>query len=100
MSGTRRIAGLIALLALAIAVAMLRYTIERSTKGHIVLAWPEPSYAHFRMTALVIGAIVGMALGISGVLLQALLRNPLAEPFILGISSGAGLGVMIALYLA
>ena len=51
---------------------------------------------NFRMTAVMVGATVGAALGISGVLLQALLRNPLAEPFILGISSGAGLGVMAA----
>jgi iron complex transport system permease protein len=43
---------------------------------------------------------VGAGLATSGVLLQALLRNPLASPFILGISAGAGLGVMAALYAA
>jgi iron complex transport system permease protein len=45
-----------------------------------------------------VGASVGAGLATSGVLLQALLRNPLASPFILGISAGAGLGVMVALY--
>jgi len=38
--------------------------------------------------------IVGVALATAGVALQALLRNPLAEPFILGLSSGAAVGVM------
>jgi iron complex transport system permease protein len=39
---------------------------------------------------------VGAALACSGVILQAILRNPLADPYILGISSGAGLGVITA----
>jgi len=39
--------------------------------------------------------LVGMGLGLGGVVMQTLLRNPLAEPFILGISSGASLGVVI-----
>lgn len=46
----------------------------------------------FRLTA---AAVVGLALATSGVSLQALLRNPLAEPFILGISTGAGVGIMV-----
>jgi iron complex transport system permease protein len=49
---------------------------------------------------MVVGVVVGASLSTAGVLLQALLRNPLASPFILGISSGAGLGVMAALYFA
>jgi iron complex transport system permease protein len=47
-----------------------------------------------RVVRIVIAVIVGVALAISGVALQALLRNPLAEPFILGLSSGAAVGVM------
>ena len=39
-------------------------------------------------------AVVGFALGAAGVTLQALLRNPLADPYVLGISSGASVGVM------
>lgn len=45
-------------------------------------------------------ALVGIALAVSGVALQALLRNPLAEPYILGLSTGAGLGIMVEGYLA
>jgi iron complex transport system permease protein len=49
-----------------------------------------------RLPRVILAAIVGAALACSGVVLQALLRNPLADPYILGISSGAGLGAMIA----
>ena len=45
-------------------------------------------------------ALVGAALAVGGLALQALLRNPLAEPYILGISSGAGVGVLCGLALA
>jgi iron complex transport system permease protein len=97
----RQVAGLAALAALAIIVALLRLMIDRDpTTGDVSLAWPDASYARFRVTALMIGAIVGSALATAGVLLQALLRNPLASPFILGVSSGAGLGVITAAWLA
>lgn len=44
---------------------------------------------------LAVGAVVGGSLAAAGVALQALLRNPLAEPFILGLSTGAGVGVLL-----
>jgi len=49
-----------------------------------------------RFRRVVLAAIVGAALACSGVVLQAILRNPLADPYILGISSGAGLGAIVA----
>jgi iron complex transport system permease protein len=49
-----------------------------------------------RLPRVILAALVGAALACSGVILQAILRNPLADPYILGISSGAGLGVIIA----
>ena len=49
-----------------------------------------------RLPRVILAALVGAALACSGVVLQAILRNPLADPYILGISSGAGLGVIIA----
>ncbi|MHC4590978.1 MAG: FecCD family ABC transporter permease [Planctomycetota bacterium] len=80
--------------------SVLRILIDRSLEGDVTLALPRPEYAWIRWTALAVGASVGAGLATSGVLLQALLRNPLASPFILGISAGAGLGVMAALYAA
>ena len=44
-------------------------------------------------------ALVGAALALSGATFQALVRNPLAEPYILGVSSGAAVGAVIALTL-
>ena len=49
-----------------------------------------------RLPRIILACIVGAALACSGVVFQALLRNPLADPYILGISSGAGLGAIIA----
>jgi len=49
-----------------------------------------------RIPRVILAALAGAALACAGVILQAILRNPLADPYILGISSGAGLGVIIA----
>jgi iron complex transport system permease protein len=53
-------------------------------------------FYNVRLPRVLLAALVGAGLAGSGVVLQAILRNPLAEPFILGISSGAGLGAIIA----
>lgn len=50
-----------------------------------------------RLPRVVAAALTGIALAVSGTLFQALLRNPLAEPFLLGVSSGAALGAVLAL---
>ena len=47
----------------------------------------------FRLPKALTAILVGSGLGISGLLMQTLFRNPLAGPFVLGISSGASLGV-------
>ncbi|GIF63728.1 iron ABC transporter permease [Asanoa ishikariensis] len=52
-----------------------------------------------RVPRTLLGLVVGAALAAAGVLLQALTRNPLAEPRILGISAGASLGVVVAITL-
>lgn len=49
-----------------------------------------------RLPRLFMGLLVGASLALAGVVFQALLRNPLADPFILGVSSGAALGAIIA----
>ena len=51
-----------------------------------------------RLPRVILAALVGAALAVSGTVLQALLRNPLADPYVLGISSGAALGAIVALY--
>lgn len=51
----------------------------------------------FRAPRLVVGALAGLAFGVSGALVQRLMRNPLASPDVLGISSGASLAAMVAM---
>jgi iron complex transport system permease protein len=53
--------------------------------------WPVLKLRGYRLLS---GLSVGAALAVSGTLLQALMRNPLASPYLLGISSGAALGVV------
>ena len=50
-----------------------------------------------RLPRTLAGALVGATLAASGVVFQGLLRNPLATPFTLGVSSGAALGAMLAI---
>jgi iron complex transport system permease protein len=50
-----------------------------------------------RLPRVVAAALVGAGLGVSGVVFQALLRNPLASPDTLGVSAGATLGAMLAI---
>jgi iron complex transport system permease protein len=52
-----------------------------------------------RLPRIVLAMLVGAALAVSGTGLQALLRNPLADPYVLGISSGAALGAIVALWI-
>ena len=49
-----------------------------------------------RLPRVLLGACVGGSLAVAGAGLQALLRNPLAEPYLLGVSNGAALGTMLA----
>ncbi len=51
-----------------------------------------------RASRVASGVIAGASLALAGALLQSLLRNSLASPDLLGLSSGAGLGVMLAIY--
>lgn len=52
-----------------------------------------------RLPRVVLAALVGASLAVAGTLFQALLRNPLADPYILGVSGGAALGGIVVLVL-
>jgi len=57
-----------------------------------------PIIAELRMPRTVLAVLVGAALGLSGAAMQGYLRNPLADPGLFGVSSGAALGAVISLY--
>jgi len=51
-----------------------------------------------RLTRVIMGLVCGAGLAVAGVIFQGILRNALAEPYVLGVSSGAGLGAVVALF--
>ena len=63
----------------------------RDAIAHVILV-------DLRLPRAVLGLAVGGVLGLSGAALQGYLRNPLAEPAVLGASNGAALGAVVALY--
>ncbi len=93
--------GALALAAVAGAplVGTTRISILRALDGSIPWADNIDAQIFFiaRLPRGVAAALVGAALAAAGVVLQALLRNPLATPFTLGVSAGAALGAMLAM---
>lgn len=65
---------------------------EKATWANIILK--------FRLPKAVTATLAGAALGVSGLQMQTLFKNPLAGPFVLGISSGASLGVALVVLTA
>ena len=65
---------------------------NRSASLHQTVVWD------IRLPRAVLAILVGGSLGLAGAAMQGLLRNPLAEPGILGVSGGAALGAVIVLY--
>jgi len=57
------------------------------------------SLVELRATRALMAFVTGGALALAGVMMQALLRNPLADPYVLGISAGASVGALFALLL-
>lgn len=101
----RRTAGLVVALALLLIVAVLSVMIGSKSIPPAVI-WdalfdPANDPDHFsirdyRLPRTVVGLVVGAAIGLSGALIQALTRNPLAEPGILGVHAGAAFAVAVA----
>ncbi|WP_298551016.1 iron ABC transporter permease [uncultured Algibacter sp.] len=69
--------------------SLINNATEQETWQHII--------QNYRLPKAITAIIVGSGLGISGLLMQTLFRNPLAGPFALGISSGASLGVALVI---
>jgi iron complex transport system permease protein len=102
--------GIASLLSVVIAIGLGPVSVDPATVvriiGHHTLrvpetqTWPATHDAiiwEVRLPRVLLGAVVGAALGVVGVTLQAVVRNPLAEPYILGISSGASTGAAAAI---
>lgn len=55
--------------------------------------------SEIRLPRIILAFIVGAGLAVAGSVFQAIIRNPMVDPYIIGISAGAGTGVMVALFL-
>ncbi len=67
--------------------------------GYPVSAIQQGVIFEYRLSRALMAALCGGALALSGAILQALLRNPLAEPYILGVSAGASTGAVAVMIL-
>ncbi|MDD4899485.1 MAG: iron ABC transporter permease [Candidatus Omnitrophica bacterium] len=85
------------LLFLAAALGVLKGSVQIPLKDFL-LKDSQP-IVQLRILRIFLAAIAGSGLAVSGIVLQAILRNSLAEPYLLGTSSGAGLGAVIAIIL-
>jgi iron complex transport system permease protein len=63
--------------------------------GSTGTGWPTAAQFAERLPAVLLASLVGAALAAAGVVYQAILRNPLADPYLLGVSSGASLAVFL-----
>src|SRR5207249_5211404 len=88
-------AGLAALAVLAFALAVVLGPAH--VPIHELLR--SPIVRDLRLPRAVLAFLVGGSLGVAGASLQALVRNPLADPYLLGLSGGAGLGAVLAIAL-
>jgi iron complex transport system permease protein len=87
---------LVGLLALAFAASLLFGAAGLGFPGGKTAAWLI--FTEIRLPRAILGALIGAALGLAGAALQGYLRNPLAEPGLLGVSGGASLGAVVAIH--
>jgi iron complex transport system permease protein len=78
---------------------ILRELVDRLPVANVSSGFSEQEAAilwQLRMPRVVLGGLVGAMLAISGAAYQGVFRNPLADPFLLGVAAGAGLGATLA----
>lgn len=72
---------------------LARFGLAEATLVDMTVVWD------IRMPRMITGVLVGAALAVSGAVMQGLFRNPLADPGLVGVSAGAGLGAVAAIVL-
>lgn len=92
--------GFLIILAAAVAWRLMVEGPVRGAEGSALDPSVLDAVHSIRISRAACGVIVGAALSVAGVMLQSLLRNPLASPDLLGLGSGAGLGVMLSIFAA
>lgn len=103
-----RVAALLIVIVLAcvLAVASVSFGSVPVPPGQILQALTASDASGYNHTVItdmriprtIIAMLVGATLGVAGAVMQAVTRNPLADPFVLGVSSGAGFGITAAVF--
>lgn len=88
--------GVVLLIALGTALAIAVYLGSEKLSFFELTDAQSVILFDIRLPRVLLGACVGASLAVAGASLQSLLRNPLAEPYLLGVSNGAALGTMLA----
>ncbi|MEJ8277586.1 FecCD family ABC transporter permease [Pseudonocardia spirodelae] len=92
-------AGVLVLFALAVSTGSVVIGLDRTVSALLGTGVPDARLdllvTDLRVPRAVTALLVGAGLGTAGLLTQTLFRNPLAEPYVLGVSAGAGLGVAL-----
>ena len=92
-----------ALLALALGTAVGSFPVSLADVGSALAGRGDPAtisiVRDLRLPRALLAFLVGGSLAVCGASLQAVVRNPLADPFLLGLSGGAGLGAVLAIAL-
>lgn len=91
----KKILVLLAILCAVVLLGVLKGSVNIPLSS-IFLKGNQPIF-HLRLLRIAMAIVAGSGLAVSGIVLQAILRNPLAEPYLLGTSSGAGLGAIFAI---
>ncbi len=95
----RRVGPWYAVLTVILAATML----GSATLGAVHFTWEEmwqsPIFWNLRLPRIILAVLVGAALSVCGAAYQSIFRNPLTDPYVLGISSGASLGAAVAILL-
>ena len=73
--------------------------IDKLAQGQPLTQMEQVVFRDIRLPRLAMGLLVGAALAVSGATMQGLFRNPLADPGIVGVGAGAGLGAILAIVL-
>lgn len=106
-------AGILALIIVSCSFGALDTTMAQTAQiisGHLLPGMPwmsngalsvaqDQAVWNFRLPRTLLAGVAGACLALAGALLQTNVRNPLAEPYILGISSGAGVGAVLSIVL-
>lgn len=99
-SGRVAIIGTLVLVALVVGVAAGPTALAPGDVWRALLSGDAPGaivVRGIRLPRVLLAFLIGGSLAVTGASLQALVRNPLAEPFLLGLSGGAGLGAVLAI---